>query len=132
MLTLRGHHLLCLPRFQGRGYDVAFSENMAAIQKSTTSNPEQRVCVVDHCDDICMYCPHLHQQRCVLNRGETEIVDRDRRVLSLLGIDAGSTATYHQLQQKLAEALAHFSLVTVCGDCGWSDLCLRFTEAEKP
>lgn len=132
MLTLRGHHLLCLPKFQGQGYNAAFTENMAVIQKSIIGNSEQRVCVVDYCDDICTHCPHHHQQRCVLNNNDPEIIARDRRVLSLLGIEVGAILSYCQLQQKLAVALSNLSLAVICGDCGWSSLCFSFTEAEKP
>ncbi|MCW3490429.1 DUF1284 domain-containing protein [Dethiobacter alkaliphilus] len=125
MLTLRAHHLLCLPRFRGRGYSEEFTANMAAVAKSLSENPRQMVRITDGPDDICDFCPHLNNRQCVNARN---VKKRDRQVLAFLGLQAGESREYAFLQQRL-HALKGAAFQKCCTDCGWLDLCLSFAEA---
>ncbi|RJX25491.1 MAG: DUF1284 domain-containing protein [Dethiobacter sp.] len=53
MLIIRGHHLLCLRYFQGKGYSKKFVEKMGGIESSLKSNPRQKIVVINSCDAIC-------------------------------------------------------------------------------
>lgn len=129
MLVLRGHHLLCLPRFQGAGYSEGFTANLAGIAKSLQKDPHQLVRVVAGPDDICNYCPHLKGDRCELDMEGNRTAERDMRVLALAGLAAGQSGHYSHLQSALRTALQTSSLQQACEGCRWLELCLRFPEA---
>lgn len=128
MLVLRGHHLLCLPRFQGHGYSKSFTANMSRIAKDLAEHPEQLIRVADKPDDICRACPHLGGEVCGLDDGQSRARERDRRVLALLGKKAGDVFSYAHARELLATAFLAVPLQEVCAECNWLDLCLRFSE----
>lgn len=54
-MKIRYHHLMCIPRFGGKGYSKEFCKNMQKI-KSCIGNENYKL--VDECDDICAHCPN--------------------------------------------------------------------------
>jgi len=125
-IRLRGHHLLCLPRFRGLGYNTAFISGMREITQRLGSYRQLFVQLTIAPDDICAYCPHLDWDGCGLEGGEAEVASRDRQVLALLGLTPGSTAPYVSLQEALAAV--SFSLSAICARCRWLDCCLNFAD----
>ncbi|MDW7651652.1 MAG: DUF1284 domain-containing protein [Bacillota bacterium] len=130
MINVRGHHLLCLPRFQGRGYSPAFIGNITALADRLAENPDQAVCLVDGPDDICLQCPHQADGECGLV--DADVRERDRRILQLLEVVPGECRSYSELQRKLKSVFLHFSLEQICGDCRWLDTCRCLTEPQIP
>lgn len=54
-MDIRYHHLLCLPRFEGKGYSADFCKNMANVKKRYNN---EKITLVEHCDEICSHCPN--------------------------------------------------------------------------
>ena len=132
MITLRAHHLLCLPRFAGEGYNPKFVRNLASLADCLDADSGQSVQLVSGPDDICLHCPHCMDSACTLEGNGPTVLERDRRVLSLLELEAGDCRPYSELQKKLSGILVHFTLRDVCGDCRWLGTCLRFAKTQIP
>ena len=45
-MDIRYHHLLCLPRFEGKGYSADFCKNMANVKKRYNN---EKITLVEHC-----------------------------------------------------------------------------------
>lgn len=128
MLTLRGHHLLCLPRFRGQGYSAVFNANMARIAQSLAEEPEQIVCLTDTFDDICRACPHQSEDGCALDEDGRTVADRDRRILALLNLTVGACVSYAQLSEKLAAVADRALPEKACTGCRWLRVCSRLAQ----
>jgi hypothetical protein len=108
--TVRYHHLLCLPRFVGKGYGDAFCANMASVKAQLEAAgiledgwiDPSLVTLVEGVDDVCTACPHWLGNRC---ESEEKVRAYDATVKRLL--DEGVKPTPPQ----------------VCSDCGWYSLC---------
>lgn len=129
MLRLRGHHLLCIPRFRGLGYDGDFTANLARVAEHLRMLPSQVVCVTEEADDICSFCPHLDGSACMLCGDDGDVAERDRRVLSLLQLAPGTCLPYSELQAQLAKRSSDICLSDICAGCRWLGACLTFPEA---
>ena len=44
-MNIRYHHLLCLPRFEGKGYSADFCKNMANVKKRYNN---EKITLVEH------------------------------------------------------------------------------------
>ena len=133
-LKIRGHHLLCVQGFQGYGYSPEFVANLAEIAERLKSQPDTEIELAVECDAICSVCPHREGQEC---RKKPESAGRvsahDRRVLSRLGLQAGS-----RMEIAAAFSLANARLGSrseareVCGKCRWQEQCLWFASRNGP
>jgi hypothetical protein len=56
-MKIRGHHLLCLLHFEGKGYSRDFIENMYKIKEALEKG--KVFFVLNSCDDICRKCPYM-------------------------------------------------------------------------
>lgn len=64
MIIIRGHHLLCIPRFYRGGYTEEFADNMKKICMQIRDNPDIKIKVIKGCDDICDKCYHKKNNLC--------------------------------------------------------------------
>jgi hypothetical protein len=124
VVRLRGHTLLCLQGFRGKGYSRAFTENLAAIHRSLTSNPEHLVQVLAEPDHVCSVCPHRAPGGCTLNGvdSEQDIQAQDRQVLELLGIDVGQVVPWREVLIRIRATITPADLPAICGQCRWLPL----------
>jgi len=119
-LVLRGHHLLCMFGFRGLGYSEAFVENMRRVVEAFFSDGGAEVQVVAECDDICAACPRMKGGRCAAKKGsERRIRSRDRKVLGMLGLAAGSRSDSLELARAVMERIDEARLDELCGGCRW-------------
>lgn len=132
MLTLRGHHLLCLPRFRGSGYSQAFTDNMWRIINTLKKEPQQVVRLTDTADDICASCPHRTDSACALEDEEKRVHKRDLQVLTLLGLESGACVPYVMVHKQLHTMMNRPLFKKTCHGCRWVDLCLGFAETKIP
>lgn len=116
-LTLRAHHLLCIPQYQGNGYSEVFCLQMDNVIKMLQEH-RRKLVLLCRPDMLCMYCPNLMQENTYLphlhkdedagellaerevgnsrkNGGghcekETEIIRKDRTLLEGLHIEEGA------------------------------------------
>lgn len=124
LLKIRGHTLLCLQGFRGKGYSPAFVENMASIHRELRAHPDRLVQVVVEPDSICAACPHHLVSGCSLNgdRSEDAMIAQDQHVLSLLGLEAGVVAQWSEILGRIQASISGGDLPAICGNCRWLPL----------
>ncbi|TAK02249.1 MAG: DUF1284 domain-containing protein [Candidatus Manganitrophaceae bacterium] len=123
-LIIRGHTLLCLQGFRGEGYSPAFVENMKAIHRRLSGDPEATVQVTAGPDLICRACPHLQSDGCHLKGPgfEEPMKRQDREVMARLGLAEGEILPWGEILHRIAAQVEGSDLDAVCGSCPWLPL----------
>lgn len=111
MPKLRGHHLICLQFFVGKGYNQRFVENTFKVLRNA-----KRVIVVDGMDDVCKACPN---KKC-------SVEELDRLALSLLSIKVGSVVRWDDVRRRLRRILPIW-IRKACRGCRWWRICRNET-----
>ena len=122
-MNLRPHHLLCIQKFTGHGYDDSFTEHMTGIVSTLRLDPETPVTVTEGCDILCGMCPYNKNGVCE----SLEKVDfMDRSVLAVCGLSYGECVTWQKLafeaRTKIFETEA---FQATCSACQWYELCRK-------
>ncbi|OYR13163.1 DUF1284 domain-containing protein [Brucella grignonensis] len=131
-VRLRGHHLLCMLTYIGKGYSPAFVENYDTIAGRLMQGED--IELVAGPDDICQ--PLLCEGDChCFNRSVTV---RDKLALEavsdLLDTTLSAGTLFNLNTEKLAQmrsAFAEGSLRKACCSCEWSDLCTRISVTDN-
>jgi len=125
-IRLRGHHLLCMLTYVGKGYSPAFVENYDAIAGRLSTGED--ILLVDGPDDIC--APLLCGGDC--HCYEASVQMRDALALESVGNMLGEPLTAQtpfalnaERLAKMRKAFADGTLRTACEHCEWSELCSR-------
>jgi hypothetical protein len=121
-MNLRGHHLLCIQRFRGRGYSPAFTANMAEIIAHLGSHPDMSVRLTTSTDDICLSCPHLRDGACRDGSEDAELkrAAQDRQTLEVLGLAPEAELPWAEVLRRVGVAEVEGDPRSkVCGDCQW-------------
>ena len=123
-VRLRGHNLLCIQGFVGKGYSPEFVDNMTSVVDALHADPQSEVRVVAEPDALCDACPNLGQHGCELHGPGTErgIVFQDHDVLHRLGIADGETLTWGVILERIRASVAPDDLDDICGACPWLPL----------
>jgi uncharacterized protein len=123
-LRLRGHTLLCLQGFRGEGYSRDFTDNLAAIHRSLSENPDHPVELVEEPDMVCGACPHRAPAGCTLNGNGSEagMQAQDRNVLQRLGLSSGSVVRWRDVLERIRISIKRSDLPNICGSCRWLPL----------
>lgn len=125
-IRLRGHHLLCMLTYIGKGYSPAFVENYDRIAGRLSEGED--ILLIDGPDDICapLLCGgdcHCHDEG-PRNRDRLAIED----VGHLFG-ETLTTQTAFTLDDKrlvsMRTAFANGTLRRACIACEWYGLCTR-------
>lgn len=119
MLKLRGHHLVCLHYFQGKGYSQEFIRNLQElVGRAQEGEPVE---VVAGPDDVCRACLNLRKERCRhKNDAEAEIKKLDCRALCYLGASVGERATWEKSKTRSAPLpKSGFPLFAQVATGGW-------------
>ena len=120
-MKLRPHHLLCVQKYTGSGYDDAFAAGMEVLIRRLSACPDTAVTLVEGRDDICAACPHMSDSRCA---SEEKVNRLDRGVLEACGFSAGETRSWSALARTAREqVLEKNTFEKVCGCCEWFELC---------
>ena len=121
-MRLRGHNLLCIQGFVGKGYSPEFVANMTAVVESLGAGAA--VTVVAEPDALCAACPNLAESGCALNGAGAErgIIRQDRDVMARLGIADGETVAWDEILARIRAAVAPDDLDDICGTCPWLPL----------
>lgn len=99
MIKIRYHHLLCIPRFTGKGYSEEFCSNLLKIKNKLKS---RNYILTTECDDVCKCCPNNINGRCI---SEEKVSAYDEAVKSAL----------ENGKKPLPE--------NICSDCEWYYIC---------
>jgi hypothetical protein len=120
MLTLRGHHLICLHFFNGEGYDAAFTENLKNVLKRSE---DEDIEICDGADDVCEKCPYLKDNKCQYDEGaDEEIKEMDEMASSLLKIANGTKIRWQEIKERIPEIFSQW-FANYCYDCDWNKVC---------
>ncbi len=120
-MHLRPHHILCIQKFTGHGYNEAFTLHMTALTAALREKPEAPVVLVRGCDDLCQVCPHNTGDTCA----SLEKVERmDRRVLEACGLSCGEGYSWDRLAEMGRREIFETEwFERICGSCQWYALC---------
>ncbi len=95
-MRIRPHHLLCMPRFEGKGYSEEFCKNMADIITKIKNGEEYEI--VYGADSVCKSCPNLVNGKC---KDEEKVNRYDKNV---------------QIGKEN-------DISKICFDCQWYNIC---------
>lgn len=114
-IRLRGHHLLCLLGYRGKGYSDGFCANMTEIYETLRLRPETEIEVIDGPDDICRAFPTDQISHC---RNES-VYRKDRDILAQAGFEIGNRASWSFVLSRVAERVQPEDIRSLCADCRW-------------
>jgi hypothetical protein len=124
MLTLRGHHLICLHFFNGEGYSAEFIEHLGNMIKKA-ENTNIKICT--GADDVCIKCPYLKNGRCEYNKNaDDEIREMDNTALKLLGLVSDSETSWMETKKRILKIFPEW-YKSYCRDCVWRKSCEKNT-----
>ena len=122
-MHLRPHHLLCIQKYTGHGYDAAFTAHMTAVSLHLRNAPQTVVTLQNGADDLCKQCPHLESGVC---DAEQKTGALDRAVMRTLSVQYGTSAAWYAFAQDAnAKILQTNAFHEICACCQWYDLCRK-------
>ncbi|MFW6238549.1 MAG: DUF1284 domain-containing protein [Halanaerobiales bacterium] len=124
MLVLRGHHLLCINFFRGKGYSADFVKNMKEIIEDFNKNPQQNIKLIAGGDSICRRCPNFANNRCT--NGYNRVTERDKKVLQALGYQSGTIIQAGRVSDRVKQLLEEQGISHFCQHCDWYSLCSNY------
>ena len=98
-MKLRPHHLLCLQKYTGKGYDEAFTAHMNGLLGRLAAHPEEEGQLTEGADDLCAACPHNAGGRC---DSQEKVTRMDRGVLAALDLSYGQRDSWGALARRAA------------------------------
>lgn len=121
MMKIRGHHLLCMRYFQGKGYSKGFVDNFQKVIDKLRKN--LIIEVVSQTDVICSKCPHLSNGRCVKKglKSELRVRKKDELILKYIGLKPGTKLRFDSAQKAVEARLK--LLKKSCRNCEWKRYC---------
>jgi len=137
-IRLRGHHLLCLLGYRGKGYSESFCDNMTEIYERLRLHPETEIEIVEGPDDICRAFPSDQISHCM----NDSVFRKDAAIVRLAGLgfaaasnDGGSIpagedgsgaglrvgdrASWAALCEAVRSQVQPEDVKTICADCRW-------------
>ncbi len=125
MIKLRGHHLVCLQFFEGKGYSKRFIDNLKGIIKNLEDDIKTEV--VSGADNVCSYCPYQNRVKrvCIYQPGyEKEIAALDKMALKLLNLKKGDALLWKKIKMKIPKILPKWREFA-CLSCDWAKVCFK-------
>lgn len=119
-MKIRGHHLLCLLHFEGKGYNDEFVNNMFRVLYSLENGVEFSLII--GIDDICRCCPHNELEKCGLD--DDSIRARDEKVIGILELKEREMYTFKMVKEKIYSKITLEKFFDICDSCQWFYLCL--------
>ena len=120
-MNIRGHHLLCMRYFKGKGYNKRFVNNFSRVIKRLKKNPPIRI--VNYPDDICSCCPHNLGNRCSKKGKDSEekVKKKDDIIIKYLGLKSNQRARIKNVMNIVSLRLN--KLRRICRECEWKEYC---------
>ena len=120
-MNLRAHHLLCIQKFTGHGYDETFTEHMTNVVSQLKKNPESEIVIAKGCDYLCSKCPNMNEGKCISLQ---KVSDMDSKVLNICGLTEGEKVKWCEASKKAYDKILKTKeFENVCADCQWYELC---------
>lgn len=122
-MHLRPHHLLCIQKFTGHGYDADFTAHMKSIVSELSEHPTTQITVTQGCDDLCKMCPNNQNGVCT---SLEKVASMDSAVLRICSLTYGETVPWTTAALRARERIFETeSFSNICACCQWFDLCRR-------
>lgn len=118
MIRLRPHHLLCIRKYTGHGYDARFTQHMDELVSNLGQNPQTEIRLVRGCDDLCAVCPNNHGDSCETLQ---KVASMDKAALEAIG--SPESGIWKELTKRAEAVLSSETFDTICGNCSWYTLC---------
>ncbi len=126
MKEIRAHHLLCIPRFYGGGYDKEFGENLKKICFEIRKNPDMKIKVTNKCDDICAQCPYKKDGICKKTpKFNYWILKHDSRTLKKLKLKEDSIHKAKDVFNLSMDKVNNSNIMEVCKGCVFLKNCIK-------
>lgn len=119
-LKLRPHHLLCLQKYTGHGYNETFTSQMNDVIHILQKDPDTKIELVKGRDLLCCACPNDHESIC---QSEEKVCFMDEKVIQICQMYYGETGPWSRLSKEAAGIFLPGVFDTVCGACEWNQLC---------
>ena len=120
-MNLRPHHLLCIQKFTGYGYNADFTAYMKSIVSEFKENPKTQITVVQGCDDLCKTCPNNISGVCT-SSGKVALMDS--AVLAICNLTYGETILWTKAAGKARERIFETEeFNNICACCSWFEFC---------
>ena len=120
-IKLRPHHLLCIQKFKGMGYDGVFTNHLAETVRFLTANPQTEITLFKGCDEVCKSCPNNSEGACT--DGE-KVSALDDGVLDTCKLKYGEKGTWQSLSRTARERVFESEdFERICSSCQWYYLC---------
>ncbi|HIJ60980.1 MAG TPA: DUF1284 domain-containing protein [Nitrospirae bacterium] len=117
---LRGHHLICLHFYKGRGYSEGFVNNLNEILKRAK---DEGIYIITGSDEVCKACPYLAFDSCNLTENaDEEIRQMDNLALELLNMQDGIEIKWQILSNKIPKIINSWKK-RYCFSCQWKEVC---------
>ncbi len=124
-MNLRPHHLLCIQKFTGHGYNAPFTTHMTSIVSELADKPMTQITVTRGCDVLCKMCPN---NMCDVCTSLEKVALMDSAVLSICDLAYGENIPWTRLAGKARERIFETDEFNkICTNCQWFELC-RSTE----
>lgn len=124
MIKLRVHHLFCSALYAGKGYSEKFCGNMEQIVKWLWEKPtlteerkERQLELVAQPDCICLECPNLTEEGCLLD--DNNVVSKDIRLAQSLQLKTGHIYSVSEVLHQTAAHLTKEIFEASCKKCEW-------------
>ena len=120
-MNLRPHHLLCIQKFTGHGYDAAFTDHMTSIVSELSGGGKAQILLTQGCDDLCRACPNNRGGSCT---SLEKVAMMDSSVLDVCGLACGESAPWAELASRARERILETQEFNrICNCCQWFELC---------
>ncbi|WP_274651156.1 DUF1284 domain-containing protein [Paenibacillus humicola] len=117
-IRLRGHHLLCLLGYRGKGYSDGFCANMTTIYETLRTQPETELELIEGPDDICAAFPDDQVPHCE----NDSVYRKDEDILALAGLRIGARIRWSDVCTQVAMRVKPDDIGRLCRSCRWEPL----------
>ncbi|MEK3883209.1 DUF1284 domain-containing protein [Paenibacillus sp. PL2-23] len=114
-IKLRGHHLLCLLGYRGKGYSEGFCANMTGIYETLRLRPETRIEVMEGPDSICEAFPSDQPSHC----HNDSVYEKDAEVVARLGLEVGAADSWLGICERVSSHVKPEDIGKICWNCRW-------------
>ena len=96
-MNLRPHHLLCIQKFTGHGYNSGFTAHMESVVSELSENPQTQITVSQGCDELCKMCPNNISGVCA---SLEKVSLMDSAVLGICDLAYGENVPWAKIAKK--------------------------------
>lgn len=137
IIKLRGHHLLCTPRFIGKGYSEDFVKRMGELvtrldlpnykdeeiirNLSNNMDEEDKFMIICGSDYACEKCPNkIGEDQCELST--TDVLNKDKKAIQAAGLIENEVYSIDEIKKAISK-ITKKDFLEICSGCRWFDIC---------